>query len=1353
MTSTMSQLKSLSLSEIKALAKKRKSHQQTNKQYTIQKHRVEQAYYPLSSAQKSIWLLNKKQGNGRAYNNPYAIICQVNSPFLPELASSAVDHIVQQHAIFRTVFTEINGEPVQKRQTGETHRFAYDDFSHGTDVEKRAWLEQAALEEGLRPLDLAQGPLVFFRLIKVEQNRCAILMMFHHIISDGWTVNLFLKAFLETYYQLSKGATLQLTECLQFFDYALYEQVWFKSEAYQKGLSFWCDKLVDVEGQLSIPTNRLRAKKNKHQGSMCSRKIEPLLWQQLQESCKALQVTEFHLFVAAYQLLLHLYSGQEEVIIGVPFANRNVPKSQQIMGVFMNTLPLCATMTADLTIKEVIERAKNESNQSFSYQSIPFSHIVETLPQRHFSHGNPIYQAILTYQIFPFYDPEKIQYEPIKVDYGETKLDLNLWVEAEGDSLLLSMYYNSVLFAADHIEQMMNDLRRVLTWVVQFPNTKIGDLSLLNHSQADAFQEMTVSVKADAKTVCQQFDEQVAQQPQAQALSCEGRSMSYQALDRQAMALACWLKQQGVESGDVVALQLPKNEHYVTAILGIWKANACYLPLDETLSDKQIGPLLSQTKAVLLIGDIPRLGAPIKCLNWHDCPKEITGCENYYWGDNPELAAYILFTSGSTGTPKGVEVTHNQLAHYCDAIRPTLAQKANARYGMFSSFNTDLAHTMMFPALMAGGCLEIISTALLNDPIALCAHLKSNPLDCAKMTPSHLSALLQLENAADILPSQLLVLGGEALTKQLVDKVRDKAPQCRMLNHYGPTETTIGVACYEVPAVLPDELATVPIGQSLNDSQLFVLDPQLKIQAVGIAGEIYITSQHMSNGYLDLPELTSKAFIIHPLLPDCRLYRTGDRGMRLEGGAIVFIGRMDRQVKIRGFRVELAEIECRLAAICGQTVAVLYREGDLDHVQRAQLVAYIPSVNKSEQAQIKQRLAHELPSFMKPDHIEWLERLPLNHSGKVNYRQLAQVKLHTRKVVNLPQTEIEHALHQMFAEILKEALIDTKVSFFELGGNSLNALNLVISINRKFDKNININDFFEYSSIVQLAHYLELQTSSTAKTLICLQKGVPEQRPTLLLVHPAGGNVLCYQNLTTELGGDIPVYAIQVTDFSQLDERDIHIESLASKYIHAAGSVIKSQNLILGGWSLGATIAFEMAQQLHDQEGSLPRLLILDQSAPQVQVDNSSQMNDAQRLAHFAGKVSQFMGQDLRITPAQLLNLDERQRTGLFLSEFKRAGLVPDRLTLDDFAQFIKILQTHIEASEGYSGAVYAGDIIVVEAKEVLKGRMKLDREGLGWQDFSTRPLCHLSVEGDHLSMLNAPNINGLAKGLLQVLV
>lgn len=1350
MTETRKQLKTLSIAELKKLAKKKKLNQQTGerKKGGIQKCQDGREFFPLTAEQKGIWILDKKFGDSRAYNNPFAITYWSAVPFEPELASKAVGCVVRKHAALRSVFTELNGEVVQSVASEDNYQFDYDDFSDLEEHEQNQKIMSVARDDALRQLDLEHGPLTYLRMIKSAANKYVLVMTFHHIMSDGWTVNLFLKEFGRFYMELASGKVPEVENGLQYTDYALFHEQWLRSDEYRQGLEFWKDKLAGIEGQLNIPSNRLSGASVQEHVSMATQRMDAQLWQQIQDVAKSRQVSGFPLFMAAFQLLLHFYSGQSEVVIGSPFANRNMPETQNIMGLMMNTLPLCAQITPELTLDELIQNAKAESDQVFAHQSIPFTHIVQNLHQAMNSERNPLYQALLTYQVFPFYDPNKVRYETLKVDYGVSKLDLNLWVEREGETLMLTFYYNPQLFDLAQTRQMLVDLVKILHWLIECPHRSIRELSLLDQPQEAVLHDLMPAEQHVFLTVYEQFKRQAIARPDACALHCEGRSVSYEQLDRQATQIACWLMQQGICRNDVVALQLPKDENYVAAIFGVWKLGACYLPIDSGMGDEQLERLTHQAKAALLLGNESRLAAPLKYLNLHDCPepKDESGVNSHF---DLDLPAYVLFTSGSTGNPKGVEVTHRQLAHYCDAITPVLSQSMGHRYGMFSSFNTDLAHTMLFPALIQGGCLEILSSELLEHPTQLQAYLHRYPLDCAKITPSFLSALLQVEHPLDILPSDVLVLGGEALSKGLIERIRDTGATCRIVNHYGPTETTVGVACFELPQILPDSMTSIPIGKPLMDSQLLILDAQMKVQPSGLPGEIYIISQHMSNGYCGQPGLNQSVFIEHPLLDGTILYRTGDRGVRLDDGSIVFLGRIDRQVKIRGYRVELAEVEYRLSSLCHQRVAVRLDTSN----GRERLIAFIAGLSEDEQREFSETVANELPTYMIPDHWQWMQKMPLTPSGKIDYQQLAQIKLLEQQICHYPETSIESQLHQIFADVLGLDAVDTHQSFFELGGNSLSALKLVIQVNQVFEQTINVGDLFKFSSIAQLATFIDESPIQAPEPLVCLQAGDPEHYPTLLLIHPAGGNVLCYQSLMHELGEDLPVYAIQVVDFTQCHDYDLKIELLADVYLQRAKPLFDKHRLILGGWSLGATIAFEMATQLSNQGIQTPRLLVLDQPAPQVQIDHSAQMDEAHRLAYFASKVSRFMGKDLMINASDLAALDETQRSTLFFNEFRRAGLVPENLEQALFGRFIDILKAHIEATDVYRGQRYTGEVIVIEAQSILKGRIKLSKSGLGWQDYTDKPLIQLSVAGDHLSMLNHPYVSDVAKQLKRVLV
>nr|WED70229.1 AMP-binding protein [Pectobacterium colocasium] len=550
-----------------------------------------------------------------------------------------------------------------------------------------------------------------------------------------------------------------------------------------------------------------------------------------------------------------------------------------------------------------------------------------------------------------------------------------------------------------------------------------------------------------------------------------------------------------------------------------------------------------------------------------------------------------MYTSGSTGKPKGVQVKHSQLSHYCQAIQPVLNLPSDARYGMFSSFTTDLAHTVLFPALIHQGQLDVITTELLRDPQKLFAYLAHYPVDCIKITPSHLATLLTSPQAEALLPRQLLVIGGERVPLSLIKRVREFHPPCRILNHYGPTECTVGVTTYPVPedlsALSGDDL---PIGKPLSDSHVLLLDPYHQLVPAGLPGEIYLGGSHVAEGYIGLPEQNHTRFIPHPYLEGERLYRSGDKGRFLPDGNLEFMGRLDRQVKVRGYRVELAEIEQALQQVANAT-HVAIKQNTLPHGE-AVLTAYVCGITDAHQTEVKAALQKKLPDYMQPERWVWLEAMPLTASGKINYAALPLPSAEKRESLHTPENQRERDLHDIYRDILQNDAIDTQESFFTLGGNSLSALKLILNINQHFGTSLSLGQLFENSSIAQLARVIDEKGTQTQAARVTINRGQPENKPTLLLIHPAGGNVLCYSALARELGESYPVYGIQVPDFSVNQPYNADIKALAAFYLSQAGDIVHHSRLVLGGWSLGATIAFEMSQQLagkrHNPHGISP---------------------------------------------------------------------------------------------------------------------------------------------------------------------
>ncbi|AUH01472.1 non-ribosomal peptide synthetase [Prodigiosinella confusarubida] len=1355
MTNKSAAILSLSLDELKKLAQKKKSRPASQGGDGIQRCTdPTRRQFPLTSAQKSFWMLDQYLEDKRAYNNPYAVICRVDHEFNPDRARQALTFLTRKHSILRTTFQVVNGEIMQCVSDNIHFDFVYENIVAMPQDEKQQRIKQQARDEGCRDFDLARGPLSHWRIVKTSHNEYVLMLTFHHIISDGWTVNLFFKEFMEIYFQLENNMTPAVDNFLQFTDYALAESQWQTNGHYDQGLAYWKNRLDGVQGILDIVTDAPRPPKMSSAGSLVSQRLDPATRETLNTLCSHHNVTLFHALLTAWQALLYLYSGQQEIIIGIPFANRNHPTTRELMGLFMNTLPLCANIRPESRLVDMLSQAKGESEQAMRHQDVPFNMIIEHISFGRSPQVNPLFQAMLTYQVFPhFHNNTLFTIEPLKVDYGVSKTDLNLWVEEDNGMLLLTLYYNPVIFRQNTAEQMLEHFQRILRQFIANPEITVAQISLLSEQERHQRQaECQPQPPCAVEPVHRQFAHIASDYPQQPAVRCDNREMSYQATAQLAEQLAQRLLAAGLEPGEAVGLYMKKGVDYVVAIMAILSAGGCYLPLDITLTWERVDYIIADAAVRMVLTDADDIAIDgVACLNMRTAGVD-TATRRPLPEPTPDSPAYIIYTSGSTGVPKGVRVNHAQLACYCNSARQVLQQPMGARYGMFSSFTTDLAHTMLFPALTSGGCLEIISDQQLQDPARLMAALTQHPLNCMKITPSHLGALLASDLAGVLLPTSLLVLGGERAPWSLIERLRQLNARCRILNHYGPTECTVGVATWEVmPDTQLPEGNYLPIGKPFPGVHLLILDSQHQLVPDGLPGEIHIGGAHLSAGYIGSQAgKNATAFIPHPLCAGERLYRTGDKGRRLPDGNVEFLGRIDRQVKIRGFRVELTEIEQILHQCPGVTLAAAALQPISANEHR--LLVFLVGIAPAQRDAVKDTARARLPHYMHPDRWVWLDSMPLTASGKINYTALTTMTLPIGSSERRPRSETEHQLHHLYASVLDLNEVDIDDSFFQLGGNSINALKLVMQVNQQFGISLSLGQLLEHSSIHQLAQLLEqLGPQQALTSLVELNRGHDDQ-PTFLMVHPAGGNVLCYYPMVQALGSRYPVYGVQVADFSQAHDYDRDITSLAAFYLQHVGHIARRPKLIIGGWSLGATIALEMGQQIARSTGQAPTLLVFDQPAPQVRVDYADAMSDSDRLAYFASKVALFTGTRFDISGEKLSAMSEDDRTRLFLTEFRRARLVPSTLSFENFRHFLVILWAHINASDSYPGVSYAGPILVAEAQEILTGRIRLPEPGLGWQRLTDRPLTVVPAQGNHITMMNEPHIVELIQRIKQVL-
>ena len=917
---------------------------------------------PLSFAQRRLWFLDQYEPDKPFYNNPLGL--RLSGPLDVAALDQSLNEIIRRHEVLRTTFSMLGGEPVQIIAAPVNRSLPVVDLSDRSVSEREEETQRLVTEETRRPFDLARGPLFRKTLVRLAEDDHVLLLTLHHIVSDGWSMGVLHRELSVLYEAFSRCQSSPLPELpIQYADYAVWQRQWLTGELLETQLSYWTQQLEGAPAVLNLPTDRPRPAVQTYRGAW--RSIE--LSKELTEGLKALSrkegVTLFMTLLAAFQTLLYRYTGQEDIVVGSPIANRNRTEIEGLIGFFINTLVLRADLSGNPIFPELLQRVRNTALEAYEHQDLPFEKLVEELnPERNLNHS-PLFQVLFALQNAPTGPRELsgVVLNPIKLESNTTKFDLSLVMIERSDGLEGTWEYSTDLFDEVTIVRINEHFRRLLEGIVANPNQSVWDLPILTEPEKhELLIELNDTQREYPRDKClhQWFEEQVDKTPDAIAVVFEDQQLSYRELNTKADQLAHYLRKQGVAPEVFVGIYVERSLEMIIGVLAVLKAGGAYVPLDPSFPKERLGFILEDARVSVLVtqerllGELPEFHGPTICLDtgWGPTAKES--------GENPvrtarsENLAYLIYTSGSTGRPKGVAVEHRQLVNYLNGILERMELGANASFATVSTIAADLGNTVIFSSLCSGGTVHVISQDRVADANAMAEYMSGHAIDCLKIVPSHLAALLSASQPERVLPRKLLILGGEACSSNLLKTIRALAPRCTILNHYGPTEATIGVLTYRVGSVGGDaELLKLPLGRPLANTEIYVLDRNLNPVPVGLPGELYIGGLGLARGYLHRPELTAEKFSPNPFSgePGARLYRTGDLARYLADGNIEFLGRTDDQVKIRGYRIEPGEIEAVLREHPDVREAVVIAREDVTEEQREvddpklgkRLVAYV----------------------------------------------------------------------------------------------------------------------------------------------------------------------------------------------------------------------------------------------------------------------------------------------------------------------------------------------------------------------------------------------------------------------------
>ncbi|WP_346728620.1 non-ribosomal peptide synthase/polyketide synthase, partial [Corallococcus exiguus] len=1258
---------------------------------------------PMSFAQQRLWFLDQLEPGMPFYNIPIAV--RVEGALNADALDRAFQEVVRRHESLRTTFHDGEDGPAQVVWPQAMPPLSRMDLRELPEAQRDAQAQRLQEEEARRPFDLARGPLVRATLLWLSEESHLLLLTMHHIVSDGWSMGVLVREVVSLYGAYRDGQPSPLPELtLQYADYAAWQRQWLREETLETQLGYWRKQLEGAPSSLELPADRPRPAVRSYRGGTHVSMMDARLAGNLEALGQREGATLFMVLMAGFQSLLHRYSGQTDLVVGTDVANRNHAETESLIGFFINQLVLRLRMEGDPTFTELLAQAKQVSMDAYAHQDLPFEEVVRAInPDRTTAHA-PLFQVKFVLQNMPV---SALELPGLKVsaeggDPATAKLDLTVLVNPRPDGLVITWMYSMDLFDEPTIALLARRFQRLLEGVVAQKGgaLRLSQLPLLSEEERKRVLVDWNDTAAPYERRCihELISEQAARVPDAVAVVAGDERLTYAELELKANQLAHWLKALGVGPETRVGLFVERRAHALVGMLGILKAGGAYVALDpahahmservrHVLNDARVQVIVTEEA---LANELPSQGEFLVSLDAGDGLLESQPEEAPDSGAVPGNVAYVIYTSGSTGQPKGVCIEHGQLACYVAGVSRRLDLPREMSFASVSTLAADLGHTALFPTLCAGGAVHLVDRRTVSDSALMTAYGREHQVEGLKIVPTHLEALLADEAAQALLPRKRLVLGGDKSEWALVERVHALAPECEVFNHYGPTETTVGVLAQKVErGVRVPGAQTVPLGKPLGNVRVYVLDGYGQPVPPGVPGELFVGGESVGRGYLGRPDLTAERF-----LPDgfsgvagARLYRTGDRVRWLEDGRIEFLGRVDHQLKIRGYRVELGEVEAVLAQQAGVGECVVVAR---DEAGGKQLVAYAvakPGVTL-EEAGLRDHLAARLPDYMVPSAFVVLEALPLTSNGKVDRKALpAPSRVRTETSYTAPRTQTEERLAVLWRELLNVPRVGVHDDFFDLGGHSLLATQVVARVRALFEVQLAVIDLFEAPTLEGLAARIEAGTSSDSP-LVTLRKG-GEARP-FFCVHPVGGSVLGYLELARRLPPEQPVYGLQVPASGGGET----VEEMATRYLESVREVQPEGPYLLGGWSLGGRVAYEMARQLEALGEQVGMLVVIDASSQ----DEGPAEEEWQGVLEFADHLSKLSGVHPRAAEV-LQQVDAVELRSLLEGP---APVIPgiEEEACEELRGLWRVFARNRRAARAFVPGSYGGSLVLLRAAE-----------------------------------------------------
>lgn len=1157
---------------------------------------------PLSFAQQRLWFLHELDPQSTAYNMPVAM--RLIGELRIEALQSAVDEVVIRHEALRTTFQSTGGDPMQVI-SGESH-VDISVLELGSETELLERIATLVSE----PFDLSEGPLLRVHLIKLAEAEHVLLMMMHHIVSDGWSMSILFRELASFYEAHIDNRESNLPELpVQYADFAIWQRTKLGDGALERHLDYWRQQLADAPAMLELPTDRPRPPIQTNRGASVSHRLPQGLVADLEITRRETKSTLFMVMLAAFKVLLFRWTGQHDIVVGTPTAGRQLTEIEGLIGFFVNTLALRTEFSNHFRFIDLLNVVKESALTAYEHQDMPFEKLVDELnPMRDPSYS-PVFQvmfALQQEQMLERLELSGIRVKPESFKSASTVSDLMVQILEDGDRWVVNAQFNTDLFDVETIERMLKQYVLLLKGIASNPEQGISELPMLDDTERETVireWNTTVTDYPRDATVVDLFEQQVDLSPDSVAVVFQADQITYRELNERSNQLASYLKQIGIGAEMFVGLCLERSIQQIICVLGILKAGGAYVPLDAEYPKARLKFMLedSGSPVVLtasnLVSRFPERVGRMICIDKVARDIEKQPADNPLTEVAADSLAYMIYTSGSTGEPKGACVEHRNivsLVRGTDFVEWGPDQRTLAMAPISFDAST---YELWGPLLNGGRCVlypERIPNALQVGEL-----IREQQITDIFLTTALFNTFLDTEPKA-LKPLNTLMTGGEAHSIAHIRKAIAELPETRLVHVYGPTETTTFATAYLVPKALPENSQRIPIGRPLANKNTYILDGHGQPVPIGIIGELYIGGEGVARGYHERPKLTAQRFLpdLFSDRPGARMYRTGDLVRWLADGSIEFLGREDDQVKVRGFRIELGEIQTVLSTLLGvRQSVVIVRE---DEPGEKKLVAYVvPAQEQIDAGKLKSELQKRLPEHMVPAAIILLDELPVTRNGKVNRKLLPKPAAVRRasEDARRPMSQIELQLAAIFEQVLKIEGIRLHDNFFDLGGNSILAVRLFHQLRRITGRQLPLSTLFQAPTIASLASLVESDGWEPSwDSLVAVQPN-GENRP-LFLVPGVGGNVLTFVHLARLLDRNQPLYGFQSRGLDGKQQPFTSIEEIASAYIQDMKKVQPSGPYLLGGACMGAVVAYEMAQQLVQAGDAIALLTLIEPGAP-----------------------------------------------------------------------------------------------------------------------------------------------------------